>query len=78
MRVDGDALGAVVSLVDAHQMVGQLVHFLGDDEELNVPKPILDVVSQDGDVLGVQGGYYLVHDIKRCRLEVTESEVQGK
>lgn len=55
LRVDGDALGAVVRLVDADQPVRQLEHVgpQRDDDELGVPGPLLDVVGHDGHVLEV-------------------------
>ena len=60
-RVDGDAVGGVVGLVDAYQPVCQLEHVVsqGDDDELGVLGPLLDVVGHDRNVFEVlfaQGG----------------------
>jgi len=46
VRVDGDTLGGIVGLIDAHQTIGQLEHVIteGDDDELGVLGPLLVVV----------------------------------
>ena len=78
--VEGDALGAVVSLVDPHQSVGQLEHVgpQGDDDELGVLGPLLDVVGHYGHVLEVQGGVDLVHDVEWGGLVVVEGEDESQ
>ena len=80
LRVDGDALGAVVRLVDADQPVRQLEHVgpQRDDDELGVPGPLLDVVGDDGHVLEVERGVNLVHDVEGGRFVVMKGEDQGK
>lgn len=47
MGGEGDALGPVVSFVDAHQSVGQLEHVIPqrDNDEMSVLSPLLDVVD---------------------------------
>ena len=65
VRVEGDALGPVVSFVDAHQSVGQLEHVIPqrDNDVMSVLSPLLDVVDSrrcHDDVLRVYGsGNYL-------------------
>ena len=43
MGVNGRGLGAVVSLVDANETVGQLEHVVTqrDDDELSIGRPLL-------------------------------------
>jgi len=55
-RIDSDALGGVVGLVDSHQPVGQLEHVVAqrDDDELRVARALLDVVAHDGHVAEVE------------------------
>ena len=50
----------------------------GDDDELSVLGPLLDIVGHDGDVLEVEGGVDLVHDVERRRLVVVEGEDEGE
>ena len=50
----------------------------GDDDELGVPSPLLDVVGDYGDILEVQGGVDLVHHVERGGLVVVEGEDQGE
>ena len=54
-RIYCHALGGMVRLVDAHQPVCQLKHVVSkaDDDELGVLSALLDVVSNNGDVLEV-------------------------
>lgn len=40
----------------------------GDDDELGVPSPLLDVVGYDGDILKIQGCVDLVHHVQGSRL----------
>ena len=72
---DGD-LGGVVSLEDADQAIGILEHVRpeGDDDELRVAGPLLEVAGHDGDVLEVQRCVDLIHDVEGSRLVVVESE----
>ena len=46
----------------------------GDDDELCVLGPVLDVVGDDGDVTEVQGSINLVHEVQRRWLSKTPSE----
>ena len=71
-RVDRHRLGAVVCLVDANEPVGQLEHVVtkGDDDELGILGPLLDVVGDDADVLEVKSCVDLVHDVERRGLVV--------
>jgi len=41
--IDGDGLGAVVSLIDSNQSVGQLKHVVTQRyyDELRIPRPLL-------------------------------------
>lgn len=41
----------------------------GDDDELRVLRPILDIVRHDGHISEVQCGVYFVHEIQRRRLD---------
>ena len=68
---DGD-LGGVVSLEDADQAIGILerVRPEGDDDELRVAGPLLEVAGHDGDVLEVQRCVDLIHDVEGSRLVV--------
>ena len=50
----------------------------GDDDELSVPSSLLDVVGHDWDVLEIQGGVDLIHDVERGGLVVVEGEHQGQ
>ena len=74
---DGD-LGGVVSLEDADQAIGILEHVRpeGDDDELRVAGPLLEVAGHDGDVLEVQRCVDLIHDVEGSRLVVVEGENQ--
>ena len=47
-----------------------------DDNKLSILRAILDIVSDNGDVLKVQRGIYLVHETKRCGLAVQETQPQ--
>ena len=68
--VDGHTLGAVVCLIDTNKTVSQLEHVgsQGDDDELSISGPFLDVVGHNGDVLEIQSSIDLVHHIERCWL----------
>ncbi|RUS83430.1 hypothetical protein EGW08_008802, partial [Elysia chlorotica] len=74
--VQRDRLGAVVRLVDPDQTVGQFEHVVPqrDNDELSILLSHLDVVGYDGNILEVEGGIDLVHDVERGGLVV----VQGK
>ena len=71
VRVDGYTLGAVVGLVNTDQAVSQLKHVRpeGDDDELGIPGPLLNVVCHYGDILEIQGSVNLVHHVEWCWLK---------
>ena len=45
-----------------------------DDDELSILGPLLDVIGNNGDVLEVQGGINLVHDVERSGLKLQSVE----
>jgi hypothetical protein len=55
VRIDGDALAAVLCLVDADQAIGHLKHVVAqrNNNELRVLGAFLDVVGDDRDVLEI-------------------------
>jgi len=69
-----------MGLVDAHQAIGQLEHVgpQGYDYELRVLGPLLDIVGHDGDVLEVEGGVDLVHDVEWGGFVVVEGEDESQ
>ena len=50
----------------------------GYDYELRVLGPLLDIVGHDGDVLEVEGGVDLVHDVEWGGLVVVEGEDESQ
>ena len=46
----------------------------GNDDELCVPGPLLDIVGHDGDVLEVQSRVNLVHHVQRGWLVIMKSK----
>ena len=79
-RIDGDAFGTIVGLINTHETICQLKHIAsqGYDDELCVFGPLLDVICHDGDVLEVQGRVNLVHDVQRGGLVIMQSKDQGQ
>ncbi len=76
LRVDSDGLGGVVCLVDADKPVGELEHVRPQwyDDKLGIAGSLLDVVCNDRNVLEVQSGVDLVHDVQRRRFIVVKSK----
>ena len=76
IRVDCDTLCAILGLVNADEMVGQLEHVVSeaDDDELGVLGAFFDVVSYNGDILKVQCRVNLVHKVQRSWLVVMQSK----
>ena len=54
-RIDGNWLGRIVCLVDAHQSVCQLKHVISqaNDDELSIFSPVLDVMGHSWNVLEI-------------------------
>jgi len=76
LRVDSDGFGGVVCLVDADKPVGELEHVRPQwyDDKLGIAGSLLDVVCNDRNVLEVQSGVDLVHDVQRRRFIVVNSK----